>query len=280
MAFPSNPSIPQARPPILLHDELGSTRLLTDPTGAVTGTYSYDAYGNATSHTGTATTPLQWAGQYHDPATGFYYLRARCYDPSTGQFLTVDPLVSLTQAPFSYSSDDPINNSDPDGLITCSSWIPGCGVVTDVQNAISGATTGAAHAIGSELAPSGTPAYVGICVSGGFIVGGQFCVDYTKYGKIYLSLGGGLSTPGVTVSGFVAYIHGAANPAPCQINNYLHAWTLQGSAAAGPYASGVWGNEGQTGNSDYGDEFGLGWLPGASLIQSFGFGLPFNLPGF
>ncbi len=39
----------------------------------------------------------------------------RYYDPTTGQFLTVDPLVSITGQPFGYANDDPVNGSDPSG---------------------------------------------------------------------------------------------------------------------------------------------------------------------
>ena len=86
----------------LQQDQLGSTRTLTDATGALAATYSYDAYGNTTSHTGTASTPLQYQGQYLDPESGLYYLRARYYDPSTGQFLSRDPLASITHQPYAY----------------------------------------------------------------------------------------------------------------------------------------------------------------------------------
>jgi RHS repeat-associated protein len=107
-------------PAYLLQDQLGSTRLITSATGSVTATYTYDAYGNTTSHTGSATTPLLYAGQYQDTETGFYYLRNRYYDPATGQFLSVDPAVSATQAPYSYADDNPLNYTDPTGL--CSWW--------------------------------------------------------------------------------------------------------------------------------------------------------------
>jgi RHS repeat-associated protein len=100
----------------LFHDQIGSTRLLTDPAGNVTGTYTYDAWGNTTSHTGTATTPLQYTGQYRDDETGFYYLRTRYYGPYTAQFLTVDPIVGQTRATYTYAGNNPITGTDPTGL--------------------------------------------------------------------------------------------------------------------------------------------------------------------
>jgi hypothetical protein len=42
----------------------------------------------------------------------------RYYDPATGQFLSVDPLVNLTAAPYFYAGDDPVNGTDPSGLYT------------------------------------------------------------------------------------------------------------------------------------------------------------------
>jgi YD repeat-containing protein len=35
-------------------DQQGSIRLITGPTGATEGSYTYDAYGNTTGHTGAA----------------------------------------------------------------------------------------------------------------------------------------------------------------------------------------------------------------------------------
>jgi len=42
----------------------------------------------------------------------------RYYDPTTGDFLTVDPMVAETQQPYYYAGDDPVNNSDPTGRAT------------------------------------------------------------------------------------------------------------------------------------------------------------------
>ena len=65
-------------------DQQGSMLLLTDSTGSVVGTYSYDAYGNTTSHTGSASTTLQYDGQYTDAESGPIFQRPVLrpkYDP-------------------------------------------------------------------------------------------------------------------------------------------------------------------------------------------------------
>jgi RHS repeat-associated protein len=105
-------------PIYLAQDQLGSTRLLTNSSGAVVGTYSYDPAGNITSETGTATTNLLFAGQYLDQESGLYWMRARYYDPATAQFISVDPLNTGATSPYSYASDNPVNFTDPSGALT------------------------------------------------------------------------------------------------------------------------------------------------------------------
>lgn len=98
----------------LHQDQLGSTRAITNASGTVVGSYTYDGWGNA-SWSGTVTTPLQFAGQYADAESGFTYMRARYYDPYTAQFISDDPLVAKTRHPYTYAQDDPANLSDPSG---------------------------------------------------------------------------------------------------------------------------------------------------------------------
>lgn len=103
--------------PVYLHqDQQGSTRLLTNGAGNVIGRYGYSAWGALSTHTGTASTNLQFDGEYTDVETGFQYLRNRYYDPSTGQFLTRDPLFEITRSAFSFGLNDPIDVVDPSGL--------------------------------------------------------------------------------------------------------------------------------------------------------------------
>jgi RHS repeat-associated protein len=109
----------------LHHDRQGSTRLITNASGETKGTYTYTPYGAVEGQTGTATTPLGYGGQYTSSDTGFIYLRARVYDPSTAQFLSVDPLVAKTGEPYSYARGNPVNSGDPSGKLPIglgSSW--------------------------------------------------------------------------------------------------------------------------------------------------------------
>jgi hypothetical protein len=71
---------------LYLHaDQSGSTRLITGSTGKVEGAYTHTAYGAVKEHTGTASTPLGWDGQYTSSDTGLIYMRHRVYDPATAQ---------------------------------------------------------------------------------------------------------------------------------------------------------------------------------------------------
>lgn len=97
------------------HDQLGSTRMLTTGSGSATGMFTYGAFGALISSSGTQATPLGYAGQYTNSQSGLIYLRARVYDPATGQFLTRDPQNTITRQPYAYAFDNPLNMSDPNG---------------------------------------------------------------------------------------------------------------------------------------------------------------------
>jgi RHS repeat-associated protein len=105
-----------ASPLWYLNDAQNSTAALIDSTGTVTGRYSYSPSGITTSSTGTATTHLQYNGQYLDSESGLIYLRARYYDTSTALFLSVDAAVNATHAAFAYAMNDPLGMFDPLGL--------------------------------------------------------------------------------------------------------------------------------------------------------------------
>ena len=100
----------------LVGDALGSVRGVVSATGSLSASTSYDAWGNPETTGGlSAETPFGFAGGYTDPS-GLVYLIGRYYDPGTGQFLNVDPLVDETGQPYAYTGDDPVNGVDPSGL--------------------------------------------------------------------------------------------------------------------------------------------------------------------
>ena len=119
---------PEGQAQYLHHDQQGSTRLLTGATGSVEGGTTYDAYGNLIASSGESTTPFGYDGQYKDHA-GLLYLRARAYDPATAQFLSRDPLVSVTREPYGYGGANPTNIGDPSGL----------DILSDAGNLLAGA---------------------------------------------------------------------------------------------------------------------------------------------
>ncbi len=108
-------------------DTLGSVRLATDPSNAVLGEAAYDAWGNIQASNGSTllhglqgSSPFGYAGQYYDPGPGTYAMRARTYNPATGQFesedpLAYDPQVPVTLNPYEYAGDVPDLITDPSG---------------------------------------------------------------------------------------------------------------------------------------------------------------------
>ncbi len=63
-------------------------------------------------------------------------MRARWYDPASGQFLSVDPAVAITGATYDYAGDNPTDNIDPTGLFQiCGPFGIGCVNVNPVAGA-------------------------------------------------------------------------------------------------------------------------------------------------
>jgi RHS repeat-associated protein len=113
----------------LVTDSLGSVRGVVNSAGTLTGTTSYDAWGNPQTSGGlTGASPFGYAGSYTD-LTGLLYLINRYYDPQTGQFLSVDPEVGLTFEPFAYAGGNPVTNTDPTGM-----WLRTCNESTEFKD--------------------------------------------------------------------------------------------------------------------------------------------------
>jgi RHS repeat-associated protein len=104
-----------------LVDGLGSTRFLTDGLGQVLNSYGYEAFGETTSQSGTASNKYQFAGEQFDSALGDYYLRQRFYDTSSGRFGRMDTYEGGLLEPFTlhkylYTHSNPIGGTDSTGF--------------------------------------------------------------------------------------------------------------------------------------------------------------------
>ncbi len=102
------------------YDGHGSVRQLTDSTGAVTDTYTYDAFGNLISSTGTTPNHYLYAGEQFDEDLNLYYNRARYLDVRSARFWTTDPFEGYPEDPKSihkyvYSNGSPTTTVDPSG---------------------------------------------------------------------------------------------------------------------------------------------------------------------
>lgn len=103
-------------------DGLGSIRELSDSTGAVVKSYTYDSFGNIVDQTGSVPNFYAYTGREYDFESGLYYYRARYYDPGIGRFLREDPLRGNLRAPqtlnlYPYTSNNPLVFIDPLGLV-------------------------------------------------------------------------------------------------------------------------------------------------------------------
>jgi RHS repeat-associated protein len=100
-----------------LTDHLGSVRNVTDSTGALTGTLSYDPFGNALTNTG-STDRYQFTGREVDSVTGLQYNRARYYNAAAGRWTSDDPegFDAGDDNLYRYVGNNGTNATDPKGL--------------------------------------------------------------------------------------------------------------------------------------------------------------------
>ncbi|MET9278168.1 RHS repeat-associated core domain-containing protein [Streptomyces anthocyanicus] len=94
-------------------------------------------------------------GKPADAATGLTQLGARQYDPDTGRFLSVDPLLEPdkpnTLNGYAYASNSPVTNSDPSGTSDGLGGLLGAigAIIGGVVGAVIGAVGAAITAVGS-----------------------------------------------------------------------------------------------------------------------------------
>lgn len=101
-------------------DGLGSVALVSDASGVTQNSYTYDAWGVARSATEAVPQPFRYTSREVGELTNQLFYRARFYTPSTGRFLSEDPLsYAAGMNLFLYVHARPAENVDPMGLRAC-----------------------------------------------------------------------------------------------------------------------------------------------------------------
>ncbi len=104
----------------------GDVTGLISTSGARVVTYTYDAWGNPLTTTGSMAAtlgeqnPLRYRGYVYDTETGLYYLQSRYYNPGWGRFINADAYLSTGQGfnghnMFAYCGNNPVNREDSKG---------------------------------------------------------------------------------------------------------------------------------------------------------------------
>ena len=105
----------------LVTDHVGSVRLVVNNTsGAIAQRIDYDAWGRVTADSSPGFQPFGYAGGIGDAATGLIRFGRRDFDPLAGRFISKDPIGFNGSDPnlYAYVLGDPINASDPAGLLS------------------------------------------------------------------------------------------------------------------------------------------------------------------
>ena len=109
-----------------LKNAQGDVTGLVDSSGTQVVAYTYDAWGNILSTTGSMadglgyTNPFRYRGYFYDTETGLYYLQSRYYNPQWGRFVNADGYTSTGQGiignnMFAYCGNNPQSRTDQDG---------------------------------------------------------------------------------------------------------------------------------------------------------------------
>ncbi|WP_139490061.1 RHS repeat domain-containing protein [Brevibacillus dissolubilis] len=98
----------------------GDIVYVKDKSGVTLNEYQYDVWGNITSQRESMSNPFKYSGEFYDPETKLYYLKARYYDPNVGRFITEDTYKGQVSNPhslnlYTYGWNNPLKYNDPDG---------------------------------------------------------------------------------------------------------------------------------------------------------------------
>jgi len=202
-----------------LNDHLGTPRSVIDESGQIVWQAAYPPFGKAQVLTETIVNNFRLPGQYFGAETGLHYNYFRYYDPSTGRYLTPDPIgleggINL----FIYALNNPVNLVDPLGLRYWSNvWnnfkvtntsIPGVlaptgmGIITAGHTAEAIGTTTLLSWAGSGFSGASLSGATFTGLETGVLVGGTAVTNFALTGAIWeVGVGIGSLVSGIPVYG-------------------------------------------------------------------------------
>ena len=102
-----------------IHDHLGSTSMVLDTDGNISQSVTYIPYGEifVEERNGAWNSPYLFNSKELDEETGLYYYGARYLNPTSGMWLSTDPLFEkyVGMSPYNYCAGNPVKLVDPDG---------------------------------------------------------------------------------------------------------------------------------------------------------------------
>lgn len=176
---------------------------IANTSGSIVVNYTYDAWGNVLSTTGSmastvgAANPIRYRSYYYDTEIGFYYLQTRYYDPAIRRFINADGYLNangdiLGFNMYTYCGNNPVMGYDPTGEVNWKNVA--IGIVTVA--AIAGLTALAVMGGGAVLCVAGViskatveAATIGAAL-GGFVAGSsELFVQSTERGTDNIDFG-------------------------------------------------------------------------------------------
>jgi RHS repeat-associated protein len=129
------------------NDELGTPQKLTNIAGDVSWSAYVDPFGNASISTAVIENNLRLPGQYFDAETGLHYNWRRYYDPSSGRYVTADPIgyAGGTNL-YAYVEGNPVNRMDPSGECGLIGFAAGTLIDAAIQKVTTGCVSWSAAA--------------------------------------------------------------------------------------------------------------------------------------
>jgi RHS repeat-associated protein len=128
-------------------DGHGSVRALSNSSGDLTESLTYDAFGILRNKTGNFDLHHGYTSEFYDADLGLYYLRARWYRPELGRFWTMDRHEGSGEDPLSlhkylYANAEPVNNRDPSGQFSILEMLASSGFANSIGNMYNGSVFG------------------------------------------------------------------------------------------------------------------------------------------